>query len=459
MYSKFKIAAVAVLAAAAGAVHADPAETKGGIKIKTDDGRFEANIGGRIQFDGNVISTDDKAVFGSNSIVAGAPVPTQNDGFFFRRIYLTLKGKAYGWNYKIEPDFAGQSSAGQAVPSVACTSTAVTATPATPTVSCTGSNLGREISFQDVYISTQVGPGEIIFGQIKPFRGMEELTSSNDILMMERPFASGNGIFNGGVQRDFQDGVFYKGEFLGAGTYGLGGYSLRKDATASNQGVGANGRVTFAPVLTDNVVLHTGLSYSTEAQDSKGASDVNAAASAIGSGVRYLSRRGPSLTLGTAAGTTRNADTVGGELAGKFGPAYFQAEYMTQKLGQLPNVADQYVNAWYVQASYFITGESKTYKKSDGFFGSSIKPNSSYGAFEVKARYDRASNDALAITGQTYGKASASAITGGVNWYANPNVRFMLEYTSATAERRVTASGAVQKDEPNAVAARAQFSF
>ncbi len=427
MSNTLKYAALAAFIGATGAAHADPAETKGGIKIKTEDGRFEANIGGRIHFDGNLINTDDGAAFGS----AG----TQNDGFYLRRVYLTLKGKAYGWNYKIEPDFAGNNGTGAA-----------------------------SIAFQDVYLSTQVGPGELIFGQIKPFRAMEELTSSNDILMMERPYASAAAVFGGGVSREFQQGIFYKGEFLGAGTYGIGGYSLRRDNSASNQGFGSSARGTFAPIMDDHTVLHVGASYSYESQDAKGASDAGGNPAAIGTAVRYLSRRGPTLNLGAAGGdgntgNSRVAQTIGGELAGKFGPAYMQSEYMSQKLDQAAGVRAQYVTAWYVQGSYFITGETKGYKKSDGVFGGAIKPNNSFGAFEVKARYDRASNSATAITGQTYGKASADAITAGVNWYPNPNVRFMFEYIDSTAERTLTATGVKQKDKPSAVAMRAQFSF
>jgi phosphate-selective porin OprO/OprP len=461
MYNKFKLAALAAFVAAAGVAHADPAETKGGIKIKTDDGRFEANIGGRIHFDYNSISTDSNSVFGSQDAYKQ---PIQNDGAYLRRVYLTLKGKAYGWNYKIEPDFAGNNGTGAA-----------------------------SIAFQDVYLSTQFGPGEIIFGQIKPFRAMEELTSSNDILFAERPYAGATGLFAGGVSREFQQGVYYKGEYnlLGAGTYGVGVYSLRRDNTPSNSGIGSSARVTFAPILTDDTVVHVGLSYSYEAQDKLNASDSGSAvigggstnqlgAAAIGSNIRYLSRRGPQLSLGSASGPggSNIAYTVGGELAGKLGPAYFQSEYFTQTLEGAAGLRDQYVNAYYVQASYFITGESKTYKKADGFFGG-IKPNSSYGAFEVKVRYDSASNNALSIAGATgtiagpaartpaaaptttvnYGKASVDAISAGVNWYVNPNVRFMLEYITSEAERTLTASGAVQKDKPDAVVARAQFSF
>ena len=56
-------------------------------------------------------------------------------------------------------------------------------------------------------MSTEVLGGELIFGQFKPYRSMEDLTSSNDVLLIERPYTSSNGVFAG---REFQQGVGYK---------------------------------------------------------------------------------------------------------------------------------------------------------------------------------------------------------------------------------------------------------
>ena len=55
----------AVLASLAQPSLADTAETKGGLTVKTDDGRFEMKIGGRIHFDTYVVDEDRSATFGS----------------------------------------------------------------------------------------------------------------------------------------------------------------------------------------------------------------------------------------------------------------------------------------------------------------------------------------------------------------------------------------------------------
>ena len=54
MEKLFKYGAIAVfLGAGIGVAQADLAETKGGVTIRTEDGRFEAKFGGRIHLDTN----------------------------------------------------------------------------------------------------------------------------------------------------------------------------------------------------------------------------------------------------------------------------------------------------------------------------------------------------------------------------------------------------------------------
>src|SRR5690606_5400614 len=93
-----KIIATSLLLAGAIAApaQAETVETRGGIKVTSDDGRFTAKLGGRIHLDTNVWVDDDE--FGDLAT-----------GVFFRRGRITLEGEAYGWSYKFENDFAGQS--------------------------------------------------------------------------------------------------------------------------------------------------------------------------------------------------------------------------------------------------------------------------------------------------------------------------------------------------------------
>ena len=427
MSNTLKIAALAVLAAAASNVYADPAETKGGIKIKTEDGRFEANVNGRIQFDYYSFSEDEDARIGTTAFGSGVVANGANrGGAAFRRTYLTLSGKAYGFDYKFENDFTTTAANGA--------------------------------TFREMWIGKQVGPGKLIIGQHKPFRGMEELASSNEITLMERPNTTATGIYAG---RQFLTGLFYKGN---TETYGYGLHATTlASAQAQTEGHSFGGRAYWFPMSEDGRTIHVGLAYSTDREDGN---SVTAAPV-----FQYGGRRGISLGLGNA-GTALGSgfgtqDTIHGELAGSFGPFTAQAEYakatLTDGFGTAAAPSDIDVTAYYVQASYFITGEKKVYKKDRGAFGSP-KPINDFGAVEAVVRYESSENEETTtgaargcalggVAAGSYQTCEGSQITLGANWYVNPNVRFMLNYYLAEAD---VGAG---KDEPEAVSLRAQMSF
>lgn len=408
--------------------NADSASTGGGIVVKTDDGKFEAKIGGRIQLDGNFIDTDSNAKFGS-----GTAAPSS--GLYFRRVYLTFQGKLYGWDYKIEPDFASNNSTG-----------------------------GTSIAFQDLYIGHEVGPGKLLLGQHKPYHGLEELTSSNEVTFIERPTGSAVGVFGGGVSREFQLGAFYEGEFLDKNfTYGTSFYNLRRENTATTEGYGANGRLTWSPIHADRKVVHVGGSATYENPQNNGATNTP---QIIGSSSTYAGRRGPSVNL-AFAGSDKPVRTFGGELGGVYESAYVSGEYFNQTLSQDAG-RDQTVRSYYVQGSYFLTGESKPYKAKEGVFGNP-KVNHPWGALEAAVRYESSKNEDTtggcpgtpnattgAYTFATGGtKCETSALLFGLNYYVNPNVRFMANYILGEADQ----GGTLGKDKPRTIALRAQLAF
>lgn len=367
MNSSFKPAAIAAMAAAfAAPAMADLAETKGGLTVKTDDGRFEMKIGGRIHFDTYVAVDEDDA--------------DQTSTTNFRRARLTLEGKTYGWKYKFECDFTGTAD--------------------------------DQKCFREMWLGTAVAGQNFRIGQAKPYRGMEELTSSNEIVFMERPFATASGIYNG---NQFAQGLFVDGGGDNW-TYGIAGYSLRNENAAATEGVGAAARFTFAPILSEDTVLHLGLTASTDRPSDAGIATRTAAGRAFG-------RIGGATTI---ASTPEDRTAYGAELAGKVGPFYAQGEYATADYKN-DAATDESVDAYYVQASYLLTGESKPYDAKKGVF-KSPKPANSYGAWELKARYD-------VMEGEGDPNDELSTWIAGLNWYVNPNVRFMFEYLEGTVDQ------------------------
>ncbi len=431
MSNTLKYATLAVFIGAAGAAQADPAETKGGIKIKTEDGRFEANVNGRIQFDYYSFSEDEGARIGTTAFGSGVAASGANrGGAAFRRTYLTLSGKAYGFDYKFENDFTTTAANGA--------------------------------SFREMWIGRQIGPGKLIIGQHKPFRGMEELASSNEITFLERPNTTATGIYAG---RQFLTGLFYKGN---TDSYGYGAWATTlASATAQTEGHSFGARAYWFPLSEDGRSVHLGLAYSTDREDASSASAAPV--------FQYGGRRGLSLGLGNAGTALTSGfgtqSTIHGELAGTFGSFTAQAEYAMATLDDgfdangaaAGGASDIDVTAYYVQASYFVTGEKKVYKKDRGAFGAP-KPINDFGAVELVARYEASENEETGaaqangcslggVAAGSYQKCQGSQLTVGANWYVNPNVRFMLNYYLAEAD---VGAG---KDEPEAISVRAQMSF
>jgi len=363
--NKLKYAALAAfIGAVATPAMADKAETKGGLVVKTDDGRFEMKIGGRIHFD-TYVALDDEDIAGTTTGTTA-----------FRRARLTMEGKAYGWMYKFENDFTGKAEGG---------------------------------GFREMWLGTKLWEQTIRIGQAKPYRGMEELTSSNEIVFMERPFATASGIYSG---NQFAQGLFLDGN-ANNWTWGVAGYSLRNEDAPAQEGAGAAARVTFAPIATDASVLHLGLTASTDRPH--GVTGTPAAPITRSAAGRPFGRIAGATTIAT---TAEDRTAYGLELAGKAGPFYAQGEWAT--IDYKGTTTDESVDTYYVQASYLLTGETKPYDVKKGVF-KSPKPNGTAGAWELKARYD-------VMEGETGTADELSQWIVGANWYVNPNVRFMLEY-------------------------------
>lgn len=361
-------------------------DTKGGISVRSDDGEYEAKVGGRIHLDTNFYVDDDDV----------GDLPTD---VFFRRARLTLEGKAAGWRYKFESDMVASSTA----------------------------------SFREMWIGTQLGAANLRLGQAKPYRSMEELTSSNEILFMERPFASASGLYDG---RQFQIGAFLDGAGANWG-WGASMHSLRDAAGEASDGFGATTRIYYAPIVAEGRNLHFGASYSLENPDlTAGASRLRARARAAG---RATDIPRPSFGDSGDALAGSEVSALGVEFAYQGGPFFVQAEYA--RAAYENDVDDADVDTFYVQTSYLLGGASKRYDVKKGVFKS---PSVKSGTTELKARYDHIGNDA--DDGPEIAQFAA-----GMNYYFNANLRAMLEYVSAD----IDPAG----DRVDLISTRLQFSF
>jgi phosphate-selective porin OprO/OprP len=113
-----------------------------------------------------------------------------------------------------------------------------------------------------------------------------------------------------------------------------------------------------------------------------------------------------------------------------YGPFKLQGEYFDFNYDRATG-SDLGAKGMYVQAMWNLTGEKHNYSNSSGTFGW-IKPNSQFstekggsGAWQAGLRYSKIDgSDGLGDTN----KNKADAMTFGLNWIANTNVRVMLNY-------------------------------
>jgi phosphate-selective porin OprO/OprP len=186
---------------------------------------------------------------------------------------------------------------------------------------------------------------------------------------------------------------------------------------ASDGRYGVTGRVTFLPLYQDKgrQLIHVGGAYSLHRVDS----------------VRFRQRPEAHLSprfVNTGSVTAEWAHRWGVETAAVFGPFSIQGEYIGASLdgaSQEPTYC-----GFYVQASFFLTGEHRRYKTSSGAFDR-VKPLKNFredgglGAWEIAVRYSHLNlNDS--DEGVTGGRLKNATI--GLNWYLNPNIRIMWNY-------------------------------
>jgi phosphate-selective porin OprO and OprP len=449
---QIRYGALAVLASAAlgGAAHADSAKTLGGIVVTSDDGNYVASLGGRVQFDYTGILPDKGSSFDSGD--------EENDsGFYFRRVYLTLTGRIYGWRYRIDEDFSNTSN------------------PAA--------------GFKYVFVSHDIGQyGTVRIGQAKPWRSVDELASDLDTPFMERNVNSSSGLYGG---RQYTQGVFFRYSRPGFTSYdhfwgGASVYSLNSAGATTNegtgtptQGLGYNARLSYQPILQPGRWLHIGANFSSEHADN-GAS-LTAAESA------WYSYKGVTQTIASFAGSPQPASAslanlgggnnpsvniTQGELAGAYGPVYLQSEFGLARFSQptasakgVPNVQNVYDFSG--EVTYYLTGESRNFDTDAGSFAKP-KPKHDFGAVEVALGYnfiknrDIPSGDTSVCkpslgsipTGTTITKCDLSFVSAGVNYYVNNNVQFMLDYYYGDYD-----IGNAGTDRPKAVNARMQIWF
>ncbi len=330
------------------------------------------------------------------------------DATEFRTARLGIEGKAWkDIKYKFEVDFAGNKT-----------------------------------TIKDGYIQWH-GPAKFTFGQFKTPNSLEEQTSSRYTSFMER--AAFTDAF--GFARQLGAGISTSGKIWSANV-GV----FRGNASSGNKDEGSTvaGRITFGPKL-GAAQLHLGGSF----RHRKAGKDQ----------ALFRYRQRPHAHLADRFINTDHIaskdDFYGVEAAAILGPVAVQAEYgwLNANVGALAP-SDPTFTGGYVEASWFLTGESRPYSASKGAFGRPKVRNpvfeGGFGAVQLAVRYDM-----IDLSDKTFMGGEQDTYLVGINWYLNRNTRFMVNFAHSDISKafNVAANGVDGKNNVDALSLRAQVDW
>ncbi len=319
-------------------------------------------------------------------------------------------------------------------------------------------------------------PLSVRVGKFKEPFSLERLVSSKWISTIERnislDFLGGN--YLGAGQPDFA-GVQLSGYHKESNNFNwaLGVFDDGAEDEDGEDNYAVTGRIAMSPHFGDDHFLHLGAAYST--RDIEGR-------------VRYRSRLGVHTADGGrptfADAWVDDVDQFGLEAAYVRGSFSLQGEYIDVSAdgdkgpeGKKNKDEDGFdfkdgvcsegsglneksvkckdidFDGYYVQVAYTLTGETRSYKTKGAVFDK-VKPGGAMGAWELVARYEDVKVD---DDNNEDKDPEAEKWILGVNWYANKNVKFMLNYIDAEVDKEFAQGD--DDDDGNAWSLRAQYAF
>lgn len=351
---------------------------KDGLVFQNADGSLRIQPRGRVHLDGTAfVDSDDQLEAGLGDL---------EDHVGFRRARLGIGGLLHNrFQFLFEYDFAE-----------------------------------GDVSFSDMYVGLLDLPlGNLKIGHFKEPFSLEELESSNDITFLERSLTNS-------LAPRRNVGIMLYDDFLDQqATWALGLFRETDDTavdTGNNQ-YAATGRVTGLPWYANDgrQLLHLGLAYSYREPTDDTIK------------IRSRPENFDSLYfIDTTDLAVNSGQYLGGELALLYGPFSLQSEANYVTLDQSVGSNAEFTAA-YLMASYILTGENRSYKRSSGTFGG-VKPTDPFvssndlgtGAWEVALR-----SSWLDLNDHEIAGGKLHNLTLGLNWYMFNNARMMFNYILA----------------------------
>jgi len=365
----------------------------------TSDGGWSFKPRGRLQIDAGTISSP----AGTNDASAGF-------GSEIRRAFLGVEGKMPGgFGYRAEVDIASS-----------------------------------EVEITELFVNYQASPELVLtLGQVKPFWGLEEMTSDLFTTLTER--AAVNNAF-GYERRLGVSGAWTSGPVIvQAGVFTDNIADLNDD---ENNSLSFDGRVVFAPELGDSLLHLAGSVHLRNLNDG-------------GTSVRYRVRpfiHTPDIRFidtGTISATGENG--YGIEAAWIAGRFHATGEWHWQQVEAGDSAPDPTFSGGYAEVGMFLTaGDTRTYRA--GVFDR-IRPanpvgEGGIGAIQLNLRYDYLDLSDGAFVGGTQDGYLASLV-----WTPTAYTRLMLNYARLVYGDAALAAAGDRNYAVDSVGMRAQIDF
>jgi phosphate-selective porin OprO/OprP len=388
------------------------------------DGQFTASLRGVLQLDAasydqdapGPLATDFRR--GSLGDAAEADRARDlNDGANFRRARIGIEGKAFGvWNYNFLYDFGG-------------------------------SGVEEAGKISAAWVEYAAFPqARIRIGAFSPPAGIEEATSTNGSLFLERAspselvrgIASGDGrtavaVFGNGERWNYSAAL--TGNTIGVQTF--------------DEQLAFVGRVAYVPIKGLDYLVHVGAATTIVINPAATGPNV---APGVASPLRLRDR--PEIRVdGTRLVDTGNIDADGLtewslEAAGQYKNFSVQGEYFHIDVERRASaLSDPDFQGWYVQGAWTITGQPRRYGIATATFDAprGDKPfnrkTGDWGVWELAARYSdldlnyREGGAGTAQVASAIRGGEQKIVTLGLNWYPNSVVRFQADYQHVDVDR------------------------
>jgi phosphate-selective porin OprO and OprP len=403
-----------------------------------------------------------------------------SDGIDLRRARIGVIGTFMtDWHYAFVYDFGNSSDSSNINNALASANSSTS--PTTSNTFLSGVE-NAFLTYNGFYNQSRPFPVAFDFGIMDVPWTLEEATSSNDLMFLERATPQviatsfGGGDFRSALDLRSNNDRYWLGLFLtgpNSGALHTAGAACNTGTVAvtpgtpcvtSAQMTGLGPQLSFLArgayqlVQQNDATLHLGFNYANLFAPRVGANEA-----AILLADRPELRVDPTSFLATGNIPASGGQVYGVEVAGSYRNFFAQGEYYHYVIdtraavptlpgnlqGGLPGPALNF-DGGYVQASYSIGG-TRHYDPTRGAYTGVIPENpmtpgsSGWGGLELAARFTFVNLNSPYLTTATlgpafsapgvftggtttYGGGKQTAYGGGLNWYPNYNMKFMLDY-------------------------------